>query len=294
MIQAWTRFIRGRPEVWRHAAFLSDYDMLLSEHLVQGVDLWINTPRRPWEACGTSGMKVLVNGGLNLSELDGWWAEAYTPEVGWALGDGQEHGDDPAWDAAEAEELYRLLEQEVVPAFYTRDQDGIPTAWLARMRESMARLTPQFSSNRALRQYTEQYYLPMATAYRQRADAGGALGVQLLSWQRALAQHWPKLHFGDVLVERVGDQYLFRVQVYLDDLPPEAVQVELYADPMADEPPVRQAMSRGHPLIGALHGYLYSACVPASRPVHHYTPRIVPHHAAAAVPLEAAQILWQR
>ena len=94
----------------RHVIFLSDYDMLLTEHLVQGVDVWINTPRRPWEACGTSGMKVLVNGGLNLSELDGWWAEAYTPEVGWALGDGQEHGDDPAWDAAEAEALYELLE----------------------------------------------------------------------------------------------------------------------------------------------------------------------------------------
>ena len=89
LIQQWTRFIR-RPEVRPHVIFLADYDMLLTEHLVQGVDVWINTPRRPWEACGTSGMKVLVNGGLNLSELDGWWAEAYTPEVGWALGDG--HG----------------------------------------------------------------------------------------------------------------------------------------------------------------------------------------------------------
>ena len=98
-------FIR-RPEARPHVIFLSDYDMLLTEHLVQGVDVWINTPRRPWEASGTSGMKVLVNGGLNLSELDGWWAEAYTPEVGWALGDGQEHGDDPAWDAAEADALY--------------------------------------------------------------------------------------------------------------------------------------------------------------------------------------------
>ena len=117
--------------------------MLLTEHLVQGVDVWINTPRRPWEASGTSGMKVLVNGGINLSELDGWWAEAYTPEVGWALGDGQEHGDDPAWDAAEAEALYDLLEREVIPEFYTRDANGIPTAWVARMRESMARLTPQ-------------------------------------------------------------------------------------------------------------------------------------------------------
>jgi starch phosphorylase len=114
LIQGWTHFIR-RPEVRPHVIFLSDYDMLLTEHLVQGVDVWLNTPRRPWEASGTSGMKVLVNGGLNLSELDGWWAEAYTPEVGWALGDGQEHGDDPAWDAAEAEALYDLLEREVIP-----------------------------------------------------------------------------------------------------------------------------------------------------------------------------------
>ena len=99
MIQQWIEFIR-RPEARGHVVFLSDYDMLLTEQLVQGVDVWINTPRRPWEASGTSGMKVLVNGGLNLSELDGWWAEAYTPEVGWAIGDGKEHGDDPAWDAA--------------------------------------------------------------------------------------------------------------------------------------------------------------------------------------------------
>jgi starch phosphorylase len=110
LIQEWIQFIR-QPEVRPHAIFLSDYDMLLTEHLVQGVDVWLNTPRRPWEACGTSGMKVLVNGGINLSELDGWWAEAYTPEVGWALGDGQEHGDDPAWDAAEAEALYERLER---------------------------------------------------------------------------------------------------------------------------------------------------------------------------------------
>ena len=104
----------------------SDYDMLMAERLVQGIDVWIKTPRRPWEASGTSGMKVLVNGGLNLSELDGWWAEAYSPEVGWALGDGREHGDDPSWDAAEAEALYSLLEREVIPEFYTRDVRGHP------------------------------------------------------------------------------------------------------------------------------------------------------------------------
>ena len=170
--------------------FLSDYDMLLTEQLVQGVDVWLNTPRRPWEACGTSGMKVLVNGGINLSELDGWWAEAYTPEVGWALGDGQEHGDDPAWDAAEAEALYDLLEREVVPEFYARDEHGIPSAWVARMRESMARLTPRFSTNRAVREYTEQYYLPAASAYLERADDKGKFGVDIVDWRHALDQKW--------------------------------------------------------------------------------------------------------
>jgi starch phosphorylase len=145
LIRQWIQFIRN-TEARRHVIFLSDYDMLLTERLVQGADVWLNTPRRPWEASGTSGMKVLVNGGINLSELDGWWAEAYTPEVGWALGDGREHGDDPQWDAAEAEALYQLLEREVIPQFYTRDSKGVPTAWVERVRASMAQLTGQFST----------------------------------------------------------------------------------------------------------------------------------------------------
>ena len=220
LIQEWMHFIR-RPEARPHVIFLSDYDMLLTEHLVQGVDVWINTPRRPWEACGTSGMKVLVNGGINLSELDGWWAEAYTPEVGWALGDGQEHGDDPAWDAVEAEALYDLLEREVIPEFYTRDEEGIPTAWVARMRESMARLTPRFSANRTVREYTEQHYLPAAAAYRARAADKGAVGRQVVDWQHALEQKWATLRFGEVKVETDGEQHVFEVQVYLNDLDPE-------------------------------------------------------------------------
>ncbi|MGD8874354.1 MAG: alpha-glucan family phosphorylase, partial [Gammaproteobacteria bacterium] len=143
LIKQWVDFV-SQPEVRHRAVFLEDYDISLAQQLVQGVDLWINTPRRPWEACGTSGMKVLVNGGLNLSELDGWWAEAYSEEVGWALGDCEEHSD-PQWDAVEADSLYRLLEEEVAPLFYRRDAQGIPGAWVARMRASMARLAPQFS-----------------------------------------------------------------------------------------------------------------------------------------------------
>lgn len=131
-------------------------------------------------------MKVLVNGGINLSELDGWWAEAYTPEVGWALGDGQEHHDDPAWDAAEAEALYALLEREVIPEFYARDGQGILKAWVARMRKSMASLTPRFSADRVVREYTEQHYLPAAAVYRERAADKGAAGRQVVAWQQAL------------------------------------------------------------------------------------------------------------
>jgi len=293
LIQQWTHFIR-RPEVRPHVIFLSDYDMHLTEHLVQGVDVWLNTPRRPWEACGTSGMKVLVNGGINLSELDGWWAEAYTPEVGWALGDGQEHDSDPAWDAIEAEALYDLLEREVIPEFYTRDAQGIPTAWVARMRESMAQLTPRFSTNRAVCEYTEQHYLPAAAAYRERAANQGAIGVELVDWRHALAQKWAALRFGEVKLETRAEQHGFEAQVYLDDLDPEAVRVELYANGVDGALPVRVEMQRVRQLVGAKNGYVYRAEVPSIRPATDYTARVIPHRDGVAVPLEASHILWQR
>ncbi|HEX7362601.1 MAG TPA: alpha-glucan family phosphorylase [Bryobacteraceae bacterium] len=279
---------------YAQAVFLSDYDMRLTEHLIQGVDLWLNTPRRPWEACGTSGMKILVNGGLNLSELDGWWAEAYAPDVGWALGDGQEHGSDPGWDASEADRLYALLEHEVVPEFYRRDEAGIPVGWVQRMRESMARLTPQFSANRAVREYTEKYYVPLATAYCQRGSDENRAANELLRWQQQLAQHWPKLRFGSLIVETEGSQHLFRVPVYLDELDSDAVRVELYAEPLNGRGPFRQTMIRGEPLIGAENAYQYSTAIPANRPSDDFTPRIIPYHLAASIPLEAPEILWYR
>jgi starch phosphorylase len=293
MIQQWTRFIR-QPETRRHAIFLSDYDMLLTEHLVQGVDVWINTPRRPWEACGTSGMKVLVNGGINLSELDGWWAEAYTPKVGWALGDGQEHNDDPSWDAVEAQALYDLLEREVIPEFYNRDENGIPTAWVARMRESMARLTSRFSANRTVREYTEQHYLPAAAGYRARAADKSAVGRQVVDWQHALEQKWAMLHFGEVKIETVGEQHVFDVQLYLGDVDPDWVRVELYADGVNGNGPVQQEMKRVRQLVGAAGGYAYRARVDATRPATDFTARVIPHCSGVAVPLEATRILWQR
>jgi starch phosphorylase len=277
-----------------HAIFLSDYDMHLTSRLVQGVDVWLNTPRRPWEACGTSGMKVLVNGGLNLSELDGWWAEAYTPEVGWALGDGQEHGSDPALDAAEAEALYTRLEREVIPEFYHRNEKGIPSAWVGRMRESMARLTPRFSANRAVCEYTEQHYLPAAIACQSRMANQGAVGKQMADWRHRLDQKWPALHFGEAKVNTNGNQHFFEVQVYCGEFDPQAVRIELYADGVNGGKPIRQEMKRGQNLTGAANSYAYSAVVSAARPLTDYTARVIPCRDAVAVPLETAQILWQR
>lgn len=293
LIQQWMQFIR-RPEVYPHVIFLSDYDMHLTEQLVQGVDVWLNTPRRPWEASGTSGMKVLVNGGINLSVLDGWWAEAYTPEVRWALGDGQEYGDDPAWDARDAEALYDLLENEVIPEFYSRDEQGIPTNWVARMRESMARLTPHFSTNRAVSEYTEQYYLPAASAYLMRAADKGAIGVEMVNWRRDLEQKWSALHFGEVKLETDGEQHGFEVQVYFDDIDPASLRVELYANGIDGAPPERVEMTQVRQLVGAINGYAYRAQVPAGRPATDYTARVIPQREGVAVPLEAANILWQR
>ena len=127
-------------------------------------------------------MKVLVNGGLNLSALDGWWVEAYAPDVGWGIGDGKEHGDDPGWDRADAEALYTLLEREVTPEFYARNEKGIPEAWVSKIRESMTRLMPFFSANRTVREYMTEHYMPAAMAYSRRAAEGGKLGSDVLKW----------------------------------------------------------------------------------------------------------------
>jgi len=293
LIHDWIRFIR-QPEVRPHVVFLSDYDMLLAEHLVQGADVWINTPLRPWEASGTSGMKVLVNGGLNLSVLDGWWAEAYSPDVGWALGDGAEHRDDPNRDGVEANALYELLEREVIPEFYRRDADGIPNAWVQRIRQSMARLTPRFSTNRTVIEYTEQHYLPAAAAYHLRSADGAALGRQIVGWQARLERTWHGVRFGEVRAETRGAEHAFEVAIDLGELDADAVRLELYADGSGGRTPERRPMLRVPELAGTAGTYVYRAAVAAARPLADYTVRLIGQHEGVAIPLEAPHILWQR
>jgi starch phosphorylase len=239
-------------------------------------------------------MKVLVNGGLNLSELDGWWAEAYVPDLGWALGDGKEHGNDPSWDAAEAEALYERLEREVIPEFYTRNEKGIPTAWVKRMRESMSRLTPHFAADRTVREYVEQHYLPAAIACQSRVANKGIIGRQMVDWRHSLDQKWAALHFGSMKIETKGEQHIFEIQVCLHGLDPKAVRVELYADGINGNSPVRQEMTLLHPLADESGSYIYSATVSAVRPPADYTARVLPRYDGIAVPLEDSLILWQR
>ena len=293
LIKEWINFI-NRPEARSHVIFLSDYDMLLAEHLVQGVDVWLNTPQRPWEACGTSGMKVLVNGGINISELDGWWTEAYTPELGWAIGDGLEHSDDPALDIEEANKLYDLLESEVIPEFYTRDEKGIPVSWVNRMRESMAKLTPRFSANRTVREYTEQHYLPSAAAYLERSADKGAFGRQIINWQHGIDQKWSLLHYGDVKVETDATDHNFEADVYLNELNSNDVRVEIYADAIDGSRTVKQEMLCVRQLPGVPDCYLYRAKVSSTRPATDYTLRKIPYYPGVSVPLEAVNILWQK
>ena len=293
LIAQWTQFIR-RSRARRHATFLADYDMLLTERLVQGVDLWLNTPRRPWEACGTSGMKTLVNGGLNLSELDGWWAEAYTPAVGWAFGDGESLFANQAPDDKEADALYTLLEREIVPQFYQRNSQGIPTGWVARMRQSMMRLTPQYSSARTVRDYVTRHYLPAATRYRERAATGGSAGKQLTDWIAAVRRHWSAVAIEGVAIRSAGDRHHAQITVQLGGLDPESVHVQLFANAVSDRPAEQYEAAAARGLFDRAGTYLYQADFPATRPVADYTARVLPQHAGVAMPLELECILWQR
>ena len=238
-------------------------------------------------------MKVLANGGLNLSELDGWWAEAWAPEVGWAIGDDREHADDPAWDAAEAQQLYSLLENEIVPDFYQRER-GIPRQWVARIRESMARLTTVFSANRMTREYTDELYVSLAAAYSLRIQDHGRVAADLVAWQRTLASQWSDVRFGNVRIIAAGCDYRILTEVHLGTVPPDHVQVEIYADPADGEQPLRMPMSIDSACPDSPGSYVYSAAVPANRPADHYTPRIIPRREGVRIPLETGLIVWQK
>jgi glycogen phosphorylase len=293
MIREWIAFAR-RPEYRRRVVFLEDYDIALAQELVKGVDVWVNTPRRPWEACGTSGMKILVNGGLNLSELDGWWEEAFASDLGWGVGDAGRRAD-AEQDALDAAALYAALEHEVAPEFYDRDAEGMPRAWLARIRRSMSVLAPRFCSTRMVSEYLAKAYLPAAQELRARLADGAAAATEMARWERRVRRSWGSLHIGTTVAARTEDALTLSVPIYFGDMAPDDVSVEVYADPNdGSDVPEIVALQQDGPIAGTVSGYLYSGRVATIRPAEDFTVRIVPHHPGVRIPGELPLILWQR
>jgi glycogen phosphorylase len=214
----------------RKIVFLEDYDMEVARQLVQGADVWLNTPRRPLEASGTSGMKAVVSGALHLSVLDGWWAEAYTPETGWAIGNGEEYEDPEAQDQVESEALYDLLEQEVVPLYYRRGADGLPRGWIEMMKASMRAHCPVFNTDRMVEEYSRCEYLPAHVRSSFVAHDVHSGARQLAAWRRKMEEAWSSVAIEQVATgdgdRPVGDEMPVRVLVRLGGLMPEEVVVE--------------------------------------------------------------------
>ncbi|KPQ01567.1 alpha-glucan family phosphorylase [Marinobacter sp. HL-58] len=292
IIRRWKSFCR-RPDVEGKVVFIEDYDLGVASQLIQGVDVWLNCPRHPWEACGTSGMKVLVNGGLNLSQHDGWWAEAWNDEVGWAIRPDatfEELGSTHEHDESDARELLDLLEGEVIPAFYSVDDQGLPRAWLQRIRASMDQLTASFSANRMVREYVEGFYLPMVELGKQRTPAAA---TELVAEHQDIIRHWPRLRFSAFSVSDSGGDQTYTVEVYLDGVAEQRIAVELVAEASDYGPRTVTVMTMKHPLAGSAHSYLYECSVP-SRPEGHYTPRLRVKDDRLTLPLENPAVQWLR
>ncbi|MFP4322048.1 MAG: alpha-glucan family phosphorylase [Anaerolineales bacterium] len=224
----------GIPELRNHIVFLENYDMTIGRYMVQGVDVWLNNPRRPKEASGTSGMKVIYNAGLNASILDGWWAEAYHPSLGWAIGKGEEYPpeQEELQDEIEANALYNLLETEIIPTFYNRGRDGLPREWVRMVKNSMRELAPFFTTYRMVRQYAEQYYMPAHERYAAITQPNIKPATAYAHWLENVKAEWKNVEVGDVQITAqqlpVGEQLTVKANVALGKLTPDDVRVQLY------------------------------------------------------------------
>ena len=275
------------PAVRHRIAFIEDDDISVTQRLVAGVDVWLNTPRPGLEASGTSGMKVLPNGGLNLSVPDGWWAEAAGPDVGWRIGEGATRS-----DAEDAATLYALLENEVAPLYYRHGPDGIPHDWLARVRHSVCSLVDRFSTQRMVSEYVADYYQPAARRHRALLAEGAEAATTLATWERLLRQNWQHVVIAEVRAAEVSGTYSFRAAVALGPIPIDWVQVQIFRDGVAGGAPAVAVMS-AHPGPAEGCGHFVGE-VPGDRPVEAYTVRVVPHHRDAIWPITLPLITWER
>ncbi|GAB4274645.1 MAG: glycosyltransferase family 1 protein [Candidatus Rifleibacteriota bacterium] len=225
----------------RHIVFIEDYDVLVARYLVQGVDVWLNNPRRPQEASGTSGMKAAANGVLNLSILDGWWDEAYNPGIGWAIGNREEYENSDYQDEVEANSLYELLEKEVAPTFYERSHDALPRKWITMMKNCIREITPVFNTNRMVAEYNDRFYMPSHNRYKALSADDRKRAKELAHWLENLRNCWDRIRIESVEANgsadhRVGEVVNVRVKVNLDSLKASDVAVQAFYGPVnADE-----------------------------------------------------------
>ncbi|MHC4221009.1 MAG: alpha-glucan family phosphorylase, partial [Planctomycetota bacterium] len=232
-------------DVRRRIVFLEDYDANVARFLVQGVDIWLNNPRRPMEASGTSGMKASVNGALNLSTPDGWWCEGYHPDAGWVIGTGEDYEDLTYQDIVESQTIYNLLENEIVPLFYTRSTDNLPRAWIRRVKNSIRLIVPQFNTHRMVAEYTNLFYMPAARMWNEFIADDKAKARELSRWKGQMTKAWPQLNIKDVQIKfndtqeqsqfnykqpqfKVGTEMAVKAMVGLGSIDPGDVLVELY------------------------------------------------------------------
>jgi starch phosphorylase len=288
-----------RPEVRRSVVFLEDYDISVARYLVQGVDVWLNTPRRPNEASGTSGMKVLANGGLNLSVLDGWWDEGYERDTGWAIGSGEEYADENYQDQIESQALYNLLENDVVPLFYDRNSSGIPHGWIAKMKASMKKLSPVFSTNRMVAEYTERFYIPASERHLRLAADQAARARPLVEWRERLRVHGGEVRIvevdGHVTNEVVvGAKLKVMATVRLGPLSPCDVRVQVYSGTLNAEGQITSGRASDMTLRGNSGAeHLYEGEIDCRESGScGFSVRVVPFHVDAIPPYELAWITW--
>jgi starch phosphorylase len=287
------------PEVRHRIVFLEDYDISVARYLVEGVDVWLNTPRRPNEASGTSGMKLLANGGLNLSILDGWWDEGYDREVGWAIGRGEEYDDPDYQNRVESESLFNLLENDVVPLFYKRDAVEIPRGWVAKMKASMKRLSPVFSTNRMVAEYTDRFYIPAHARHLRLASDRASRVHSLVAWRRRVLEYG-----GDVKIVRVetaaethaeiGAWMKVTAQVQLGRLSPSDVRLQIYLGPLDAEGVIQSAATSDMTHMGAAGGlHMYEGGFECKNSGScGLSVRVVPFHEDALVPYELPWVHW--
>ena len=290
-----------REEFRDHIVFLEDYDINVARYMVQGVDVWLNNPRRPLEASGTSGMKVPPNGGLNFSILDGWWDEAYDGQNGWAIGNREEYTDLEYQDEVESNALYNVLENEIIPLYYERGRDDIPRQWVTAMKWSMQTVCPQFSTNRMVADYFNKFYTNASRRYINMTSDDFKKSKELKSWKDNIYSKWSKVSFENTMSEmpsrnlQVGSKFEVKTIVNLGNIAPDSVRVELYHGQlsMKDEitEPTIVEMKHSSDLGNGRHSFIGSLeCVNTGQ--SGYAIRMYPYHKDLGYKFDMKMIIW--